>query len=260
MAFTQKNNLEFYQFDLFSGLNLIHGLFTRKGGVSPQPWASLNLGGTTGDSRENIIENRKRIFDLMERPVESIFDSWQVHGTQVIFPEAPRPLDGLHEKADILITDRRDITLFMRFADCVPVMLYDPKKRVIGLIHAGWQGTVKLAGKVAVEAMSQRYGCSPENIFAGIGPSIGPEDYEIGKDVEAAVAASFAGDSARLIRHENGRMYLDLWKANQIALERAGVMQIEIAGISTANDISRWYSHRAEKGATGRFGAFLALD
>ena len=260
MAFTQKNNLEFYQFDLFSGLNLIHGLFTRKGGVSPQPWASLNLGGTTGDSRENIIENRKRIFGLMDRPVESIFDSWQVHGTQVIFPEAPRPLDGLHEKADILITDREDITLFMRFADCVPVMLYDPKKRVIGLIHAGWQGTVKLAGKVAVEAMSQRYGCSPGDIFAGIGPSIGPEDYEIGKDVETAVITSFADDSARLIRHENGRMYLDLWKANQIALERAGVKQIEIAGISTANDISRWYSHRAEKGATGRFGAFLALD
>jgi hypothetical protein len=108
--------------------------------------------------------------------------------------------------------------------------------------------------------MANRYGCSPKDILAGIGPSIGPNDYEIGKDVQSAFIDAFTDDIGRLIRHENGKMYLDLWKANQIVLEQAGVTQIEIAGLSTAGDLTRWYSHRAEKGTTGRFGALLSLD
>lgn len=259
MTLKQAENLEFFQFDLFAGANLTHGLFTRKGGISPAPWHSLNLGGTTGDRRENVIENRRRIFDCVGRPVESIFDTWQVHGVHVIFPDAPRPLDGVHEKADIIITDRPELTLFMRFADCVPIMLYDPRKNVIGLVHAGWQGTVKLAARVAVEAMAQRYGCQPGDILAGIGPSIGPDDYEVGEDVAERFRHAFGEQAGRLIRCENGKMYLNLWEANSIVLRACGVHEIEVAGISTASDTTRWYSHRAENGATGRYGALIAL-
>src|SRR5512138_1703779 len=84
--------LRYYSFELFDAFGLPHGLFTRHGGVSPTPWESLNLGGTVGDTREHVIENRRRIFQIFDRPVESIFDSWQVHGREVLIAETPRPL------------------------------------------------------------------------------------------------------------------------------------------------------------------------
>jgi copper oxidase (laccase) domain-containing protein len=150
MPFHQAGVLRYFTFDLFDQHGLIHGLFTRHGGVSPAPWDSLNLGGTVGDERANVIENRRRLFEALDRPVESIFDSWQVHGREVICVDRPRPLDAPHPKADAILTDRPEITLFMRFADCVPILLYDPVRRVAGMVHAGWQGTVSFAAAAAV--------------------------------------------------------------------------------------------------------------
>jgi YfiH family protein len=261
VPFHQFGALRYYTFDLFDRCGLIHGLFTRHGGVSPAPWASLNLGGTVGDERANVVENRRLIFETLGRPVESIFDSWQVHGSEVICADHPRPLDAPHQKADAILTDRPEITLFMRFADCVPVLLYDPVRRVAGLVHAGWQGTVAFAAAAAVERMKAVYGSQPRDLLAGIGPSICVDHYEIGRgpEVIAAVEKAFEGDSAAVLSRNNGLTHLDLWKANQIVLERCGVMQIEQAGLCTVEHNQDWYSHRAEKGKTGRYGALLAI-
>ncbi|RPJ42602.1 MAG: laccase domain-containing protein, partial [Chloroflexi bacterium] len=181
MHFHESGPLRYYTFESFNRYGLIHGLFTRHGGVSPAPWAALNLGGTVGDPRENVIENRRRIFTAAGRPVESIFDSWQVHGRDVICAEQPRPLDAPHQKADAILTGSPAVTLFMRFADCVPVMLYDPRHHIIGLVHAGWRGTVDWAATAAVERMAAQYGSRPAELIAGIGPSICVDHYEIGK-------------------------------------------------------------------------------
>jgi YfiH family protein len=183
MAFISVDGLRYYSFDLFEDLQVCQGVFTRRGGVSPAPWVSLNTGGLSGDLQENVIENRRRLFSAFNRPVESIFDVWQVHSADVKISDRPRPLDQPHEKADAIITDRPEVTLFMRFGDCVPILFYDPLRRVTAMAHAGWQGTVANVGRATVYLMMSRFGCNPANILAGIGPSICLEHYEVGSDV-----------------------------------------------------------------------------
>lgn len=258
MGYEQTAHVNRYVFEILSEAPIVQGIFTRNGGVSPAPWNSLNLGGLNGDSRANVIENRRRIFEDMGRIVESIYDVWQVHGTEVICTNSPRPLDAAHIQADAILTDSPDITLFMRFADCVPILFYDPVKKVVGMAHAGWQGTVKKIARVTVDAMRENYGSKPENILAGIGPSIGADHYQVGKDVAERAASAFSDTDGILIKR-NDNVYLDLWEANYRTLWDAGVRNIQVAGVCTACDTSKWFSHRAEKGSTGRFGAMIGL-
>ncbi len=259
MPFTQIGGLKYYKFDLLSEAGLAQGIFTRTGGVSPAPWDSLNLGGTVGDSRVNVIENRLRLFNALDRKVESLFDVWQVHGTKIICSDTPRPLEAPHQEADAIFSDRPDITLFMRFADCVPILLFDPRRKVIGMVHAGWLGTVNKIVTLAIEAMMNRYGTAPENVLAGIGPSIGPDHYKIGDEVIKQVNQTFGSDANGLLNEVDNGIHFDLWEANRLLLQRSGVRQIQIAGICTHCHIEDWYSYRGEHGKTGRFGAILGL-
>jgi YfiH family protein len=259
MPFIQVGELRYYHFESFRRPGLVHAVFTRQGGISPTPWKSLNLGGLSGDLTQNVVENRRRIFAAVGLPVESIYDAWQVHGTNVICTDSPRPLDMAHEKADAILTDNPRVTLFMRFADCVPIFLYDPLRRVVGLVHAGWQGTISQIARIAVERMAFEYGSDPKDILAAVGPSIGPDHYEIGPDVAEKVSAVFSGEKPALLIKRQGKIYFDLWKTNQVILDRAGVKQVEVAGVCTGCHTEDWYSHRAELGKTGRFGALIAL-
>jgi polyphenol oxidase len=259
MPFTQVGELRYYQFDLLRLPGLVHAVFTRHGGVSPIPWISLNLGGLSGDKKENVVENRRRIFEAVGMPVESIYDAWQVHGTDIICSGKPRPLDLAHVKADGIITDNPKVTLFMRFADCVPILLFDPVRRVVGLAHAGWQGTIHQIARITVERMASEYGSNPGDILAAIGPSIGPDHYEIGPDVASQVKAAFSDDPAQFLAERDGKTFFDLWRTNQVILEKTGIKQVQIAGLCTACHTEDWYSHRAEQGKTGRFGALIAL-
>lgn len=258
MPIIKSKNLRFYKFDIFPG-NVIHGVFTRYGGVSPDPWHSLNLGGTVGDSKANVIENRQRIFNVFNRDVNSIFDVWQVHGNKVICTNIPRPLDAPHQEADAILTNKTDVTLFMRFADCVPILLYDPVMSVIGLVHAGWIGTINKIAATAVRKMNEFYGCNYSNILAGIGPSICVDHYEVGNEVVEQVNNSFGVDSGKIINNKNSKPHFNLWEANRLTLEEAGVTSIQVSEICTSCHIKDWFSHRAEKGKTGRFGVLIAL-
>lgn len=259
MPFHSHSSLRYYTFPLLDGQAVLHGVFTRQGGVSPQPWASLNQGGTVGDERVHVVENRRRVFAALDLPVESVYDAWQVHGTHAICTQQPRPLDAPHEKADIILTDQPGISLFMRFADCVPVVLYDPRRRVVGLVHAGWRGTVARAAGVAVARMREQYGSRPEDVLAGVGPSICTAHYEVGEEVQLAARAAFGAQAEHLLVPTAGGVHFDLWGANQFALQAAGVRQVEVAGLCTACHTEDWFSHRAEHGQTGRFGAIIAL-
>ncbi len=260
MPFSQKNGIRYYQFEIFPD-NITQAVFTRQGGVSSAPWDSLNVGGSVGDELRNVVENRIRSFKALGRAPESIHDVWQVHSSDVVFATEPRRMDEEYwNKADIILTDNPDLTLFMRFADCTPVLLYDPLKQVVGIVHSGWLGTVRGAARVAVEAMSARFGTSPSDLLAAVGPSIGPDHYEVGKDVITKVNAVFNKEAAKLLEQRGGRTYFDLWAANRLLLEIAGVKQIEVAQICTACNPVDWFSHRGEKGKTGRFGAMIALS
>jgi hypothetical protein len=259
MPFHSRDDLRYFTFPLLEGQAVRHGIFTRQGGVSPQPWASLNQGGLLGDERARVVENRRRLFSAIDLPVESIYDAWQVHGTHVICADQPRPLDAPHEKADAILTDKPEISLFMRFADCVPVVLYDPRRRVVGLVHAGWRGTVERAAGAAVGRMHEQYGSRPEDVLACVGPSICAKHYQVGPEVVQAARAAFGAHAERLLVPEGDRTHFDLWGANRLALEEAGVQQVEVAGVCTACHTEDWFSHRAEHGQTGRFGAIIAL-
>ena len=259
MPFSTHNGIRYYTFDIFPR-TVTQAVFTRQGGVSPTPWNSLNVGGTVGDEATRVRENRLRSFLALGRSFDSLFDVWQVHSADAVYADAPRPPELDHYKADIIFTDKPAVTLYMRFADCVPILLHDPVKGVVGLAHAGWLGTVRGAARAAVRAIAEHYGSKPSDVLAAIGPSIGVDHYEVGPDVIAQVEQAFGAEAGRLIEHRNGSTYLDLWKANRLQLESSGVERIEVAGLCTACHLDDWYSHRAEKGKTGRFGALIALQ
>ena len=265
MPFYQSNGLRYYKFDSLMRRGVTHAVFTRQGGVSPHPWTSLNVGGTVGDEVARVIENRHRSFHALGKDPGSIHDVWQVHGSQVVFVEKPRPQQEPYVKADVMLCDRPEVGLFMRFADCVPILLFDPKVKVVGLVHTGWQGTVRRAAEAAVNALQAHYRCHPGDILAAIGPSIGPHHYEVGPEVVDQVEKSFHSTSRDLLESTDGdgidgKALFDLWKANRLILEESGVRQIEVCEICTACHPEDWYSHRGEGGQTGRFGALFALE
>jgi len=261
MALKRIGELKYYYFESLVGIK--HAIFTRHGGISPEPWDSLNTGGTVGDNVENVRINIERSFSTFELDVQFKFDAWQVHGANAVFVERPRRQDEHPMKADIILTNNRNVVLFMRFADCVPIMLFDPVQQVVGIAHAGWMGTVKRVASVAVRKMAEHYGSKPSDILAGIGPSIGPNSYEVGMDVVKKVRNTFKSTADRILNWKakgaHNKAYLNLWEANRLQLERAGVKIIELAAIDTASNTHDWYSHRAEKGKTGRFGALITL-
>jgi YfiH family protein len=263
MPFNQVDSIRYFTFNSFTNCSIKHAILTIRGGISPPPWHSLNIGATVGDEQNRVEENRKKTFEVLGFDYKNRFDVWQVHGNDVVCADKPRAENEIIHKADAIITDVKHVTLLMRFADCVPILLYDTVLKVIGLVHAGWKGTVNRVAAKAVDTMCERYGTLPVNIMAGIGPSIGPDHYQIGMDVFTKVNETFNKDASGLLttNRNQGKMsyHLNLWKTNKMVLEQAGVNKIEIASICTACNLDDWYSHRAENGKTGRFGALVAL-
>lgn len=259
MPFKQVGDVRYFIFNSFQFMNITHAIFTRHGGFSPAPWESLNMGSTVGDDPDRVIRNKKLALEILDREYNSPYDVWQVHGSTVIKVDKPRNPDHPYQQADAMITNNPDVTLFMRFADCVPILLFDPVKEVVGLVHAGWGGTVSKIVVNAVSLMGKYYGSLPRDILAGIGPSISVEKYVIRSNVERKVRNSFGNDSNKVLLNDNGLIKFNLWEANRILLNQSGVEEIEIANICTASHLNDWYSHRGEFGRTGRFGVVICL-
>jgi polyphenol oxidase len=252
------NGLAYYRSASWSGVK--HGIFTRHGGSSRAPFDSLNLGGNVGDDPQAVRQNHQRMYAALGVDDAKACSVWQVHSNHVVI--ARKPVQGRRwlAQADGMVTDRPDTPLSMRFADCTPLLFWDVTRGVIAIAHAGWRGTVQGVGAQVVQTMTSSYGCRAADIYALIGPSIGPERYQIGEEVVESVRDYF-GTTDELIRRDpnDGTAYLDLWAANALDLRRAGVEQIEIACMCTAARTDEFFSHRAERGATGRFGAVICL-
>ncbi len=256
----ENNGPVYYQFEQWAGLDrLTHGIFTRLGGVSRADWTSLNLGGTVGDDREAVRENHRRVYQALGLDELRACTVWQVHSADTVLVQGPVPNRRWLARADAMVTDCPALPLSLRFADCTPILLYDPVRHAAGIAHAGWRGTVSGAAVSALHAMQSAFGTRPQDVQAGIGPSIGPDRYQVGEEVVEAVRRAFGSTDSLIKRADDGSAYLDLWAANRLALERAGVRQIEVAGICTATRTDEFYSHRAEAGRTGRFGVVMAL-
>jgi YfiH family protein len=254
-----SGSVPYYKFNSLPSSEISHAIFTRNGGVSPAPWRSLNVGSSVGDDPERVRVNHERIFECLGRPRESLTTTWQVHSATVVIAEHPS-VEGSHLQADAMITNNEELTLVMRFADCVPILVYDPITRSVGIAHSGWIGTVKKMALTLVRSMAKHFGSDPANLITGIGPSIGPDHYEVGMDVVREMKHSFGDDAeAHLIRRDT-QVFLNLWSANHALLVEAGVQSIERGDLCTACDPSEWYSHRGENGNTGRFAAAIGLQ
>lgn len=250
----------YYTFESFDPTETDARIFTRKGGFSRGPYDSFNLGGTNGDRPEDVRANHELLFQVLGRPPESRFDVWQVHGTTIRFGDQPRPADQKHQPADGIFTDNPEVTLVMRFADCVPIVFHDPVKKVVGIAHGGWQGTLLKVAAEAVNAANQRYGSQPENWRVGIGPAICADCYRVGPEVLEQYQRAWGSVANAFFSLKPDGWHLDLWKANEWVLRQAGVTQIEQSGICTAEHLDDWYSYRKERGVTGRFAVVIALS
>jgi len=257
MTIHRKNGISYFTFSILEQLGITHGIFMRHGGVSGEPWSSLNMATSVGDSRENVIENRRRITACLDRCSDSIYDVWQVHSNRVDYTSSPRPLTAPHKKADAIVTDKLNITLLMLFADCVPILFYDKKNNVAAIAHAGWQGTVKRVVVKTINVMVEKHNCSKDDLIACIGPSICADHYPVGNDVVDAASKELE-DIGQTLINKNGNIHFDLQNTNKHLIEKEGVHTIQMADICTAENTIDWFSHRAESGKTGRFAAVMS--
>ena len=256
---TEANGLIYYRHATWATLR--HGIFTRHGGVSAAPWQSLNLGASVGDSPTAVTENRRRLLAHFGLEHARVGTLWLVHSADVLQLDAPPSVNGQMPQADALITDQPDVPLLLRFADCVPLLFYDPARAAIGMAHAGWRGTALGIAAQTIQAMQNAYGCSPSSIQSIIGPSICGACYEVGAEVMAAINRRFSEEDLANCASPsaNGRWLLDLPAVNRLEMERAGLQHIHDATPCTACHCEDFFSHRAEGGRTGRFGALLCL-
>lgn len=256
----QPNEVAYYTFPSLERYGeLLHGVTTRHGGVSTGPYSALNLTKSVGDAPEAVEENLRRVAAALGFRREDLASPTQRH-TAHVKRVGPGDRGAICEGCDTIITDAPGVPVLLRFADCAPILIYDPVHRAFALVHSGWRGTVQAAVRAAVEALAGAFGSRPRDLIAAIGPSIGPCCYEVGDDVTDAVRAAFDRADDLLPRAaDGGRHHFDLWAANRRWLEQAGVGQIETAEMCTACRTDEFYSHRREKGKTGHFGAVMAL-
>jgi len=252
------DGLAFYQFEhLAARADVVHGVFTRQGGASVPPWASLNLSRSTGDSLEAVTENNRRLLNTLGLRQGQTVSAWLNHGSHVAVV-GPQHLGAALKETDAMVSATRGLALSMRFADCVPALFHDASRGVIAIAHAGWPGVVAGILGATVRAMRDVFGCRPCDVWAGIGPAIRAECYEFGADLAQRVVAACSPGANILVPQSDGAVHLDLIAAVKSQLNAAGVEDIENSGICTACHTDEWFSHRVEK-KTGRFGVVLGL-
>ena len=258
MPIHQSQGITFITSTALESYKVKHGFFMRRGGCSPFPWKSLNMATSVGDSQKNVIENRKRIADSLQINQNNFYDLWQVHSNKVVFAENPRPRGEPHIQADAIISNKFNVALLMQFADCVPMLFFDPKQNVIASVHSGWKGTLSGIAAKTIKMMTEKYKCEPADIITVIGPSICQAHYQIGDDVASQVKTIF-GLEQNILAFHNGKIYMDLPAANRLILEKCGLRSIEMTSICTYCFKQDWFSHRGENGKTGRFASIITL-
>jgi YfiH family protein len=269
MNATEDKDIKLYTFEkCFNSSNIKHFITTRFGGVSKGACGSLNIGYGTEDFSLAVLENRHRMANSVQIPLDYFVMCNQVHGSHIeIVTKEQRGKGALHKNnallaTDGMITNEPEICLFVMGADCVPLLFSDPVKKVIGAAHAGWRGTVK---KIAVETvleMKKTFGCNLSDIQVGIGPSIGACCYNVGAEVIDEVLRAF-GSTDNFVRFDTPESTprFDLWYANKYQLMEVGIKEenIEISGLCTNCHSDEFFSSRASQGNTGRFGAGIML-
>ena len=237
-----------------------NGFSTRLGGVSPFPDGDLNLAGFNEDSAENIYENRRRFLAVFDGEYRLAM-VWQVHGNDIKLIRTADDIGDSEENADAVISNVRGVLAGAKTADCVPVLIGDPKTGAYAAVHAGWRGTAKSIAKKAVERMVSEYGCDPADMTAAIGPAACGRNYEIGQDVIDDFADSFDDSEKYFIQTRDGHALVDLHAANRDQLIVAGLDDESIftAPYCTMERTDLFFSYRVEKKKNGKTGRLLSV-
>ncbi len=253
-----SGDLVSYQFESLAVEGIIHAIFTRLGGVSQGPFSSLNVGNEVGDDEADVAENHARILTHLSLVPAQVATAHQVHGNHI---EVVTAADGgrVFPSTDGLVTATPGVALLLRFADCQPILLYDPTHHALGLVHAGWRGLAQGIARRAVEAMQEAFDTRPEELIAGLGPAIGPCCYTVGDNVAGALGYGLP-HWRRVMKREGETWRLDLPAANAQQLAASGVLRVEQAGLCTASHPEEFFSHRQSGGHTGRFAVVAVLE
>lgn len=243
-----------------------HGFSTRQGGVSQGMWSCLNLGVSRGDNPDHVRENYRRFFAAIGADGKKLAMTNQVHQGKVRVVTSADwkqdPYERVDYEADGLMTDTPGVVLLIFSADCIPILLYDPVRRVVAAAHAGWRGTAAGIAAAAVERMKEVYDCRPEDILAAIGPGIGPCCFETHEDVPNAMMAAVSSAALPYVKTmEGGKFSLDLKGINARLLTRAGVAEehIAVSGDCTACMGEKYWSHRRMGTNRGSMAAAIQL-
>ncbi len=247
---------------MFDGLDLegvaAHGVFTRHGGASAAPFDTLNVSSSIGDDGAAVDVNRGRVLAALGRPRASLVMAGLVHGVAVARVDgatAGEPLEGggrYIPRGDALVTDDPAVTLVVTAADCAQVLFLDPSRRAVGLAHAGWRGTAAGVLAATVAALGDHYGSDPADLRAAVGPCLGPccaQFSDPRRELPPWCAPFIHGDK------------VDLWAMNRHQLLQAGLRaaHVDVAEVCTVCRRDLFYSHRGDKGRTGRFAAAIGL-
>ncbi len=259
----ERGGVPFLSYPLFEATGIVnHGFSTRLGGVSTGCFSSMNISLTRGDDPEAVKKNRELIAQAIGVEVSDFTYTNQTHTTNVAVVEAEDKGHTFPE-TDGLITDVLGICLVTSYADCVPLYFVDPVKKVIGLSHSGWRGTVGKIGKVTVQKMQEVYGCDPADILGAIGPSICQDCYEVSADVIEHFKENYdeALWTELFYQKENGKYQLNLWKANEFVFLESGLKpeHIAVTNVCTHCNSDILFSHRTTGNDRGTLSAFLAL-
>lgn len=251
-------------------IGLQHGFSTRKGGVSKEHLASLNLSFSVEDAKENVLENFRRIGERFGKTPEDFVLSKQSHETKVLKVGMKDRGKGItkdrdYEGIDALITDEEGLILSCFSADCVPILFYDPIHKAVGACHSGWRGTKGKILQNVVEEMRKHFSSNPAEILIAIGPSICKEQYVVSEDLALSFLEDYPdvgeNSSSPIQRISKDKFQLDLWDLNRrIALD-SGIKEehISISGYCTMENPELFFSHRYSQGKRGLQGAFICL-
>ncbi len=223
---------------------------------------SFSLALHTGEEAGDIVANRRQLARQLSADKTCVFvTANQTHSNHVCIIDKKEmqgweKLEDAVEDCDALVTDRENVIVTILTADCVPILLYDPVKRVVAAVHAGWRGTEGEIVIKTIDAMKRRFGSNPSNILAGVAPAIGKCCYEVGEDV----ASHFYAYPDAMQQHREKYM-LDLPEINKTQMIVAGITEehIEMSGICTACEVENYFSYRREQGCSGRFMSMIGM-
>ena len=247
-----------------SNIDTPHAFTTRYGGVSEGIFSSMNLSLSGKDSREYVEENYRIMCDALNMPMENIIRTKQVHKTNVRAVTADDCVglfDCYVEDSDGLLTDVPGIPLIAFTADCIPILLYDPVRRVIGAVHAGWRGTTAGIAEIALLKMASVYGSDPKDVRCAIGPGIGSCCFETDRDVPEAILNILGREGEQYFRPEGAKYYADIKGVNKALLIRAGALEknIEVSDECSMCLNEKYWSHRYTKGRRGNQACVIML-